>query len=300
LPVVRGAGFPAPCLRAVRRYAASPAPWCVRAWCSTRACGALCACVLAQASALSKEKLRPRKKLPPLLVALPDRKPETLHWLGTSFGVTLELFNFWQRCGRHRPRSPLPPGKHARTLLPSAADSALPDSLPLPPPLPLLNCCSPPLLTPPPAALTCLRPPPTSAGYIGLYLRQTPNELTGEFTTIMVKPLATSGGVGCPQVGWHRPLSADFSRRLINLFAYAFRDFAPELALSVVENGRRELVAAAEAEGTITPAELAVLLSPHDLMRLEAYSRNLVRVSRVRWRRFPPFAARSTLADAWV
>ncbi len=39
------------------------------------------------------------------------------------------------------------------------------------------------------------------AGYVALYLRQTPNELTGEFTTIMVKPLSSaSGGVDAPQV----------------------------------------------------------------------------------------------------
>ena len=57
-----------------------------------------------QASVLATETLKPRKKLPPLLVALPDRKPEKLHWMGTSFGVTLELFNFWQRCVPH----PLP------------------------------------------------------------------------------------------------------------------------------------------------------------------------------------------------
>ena len=56
-----------------------------------------------QASVLATETLKPRKKLPPLLVALPDRKPEKLHWMGTSFGVTLELFNFWQRCVPHPP-----------------------------------------------------------------------------------------------------------------------------------------------------------------------------------------------------
>lgn len=48
-------------------------------------------------SVLATEKLKPRKKLPPLLVALADRKPERLHWFGVSYGVTLELFNFWQR-----------------------------------------------------------------------------------------------------------------------------------------------------------------------------------------------------------
>ena len=79
-------------------------------------------------------------------------------------------------------------------------------------------------------------------------------------------------------MGWHRGLSADFSRRLINLFAFAFRDFDPALALSIVENGRRELAAEAAAHA-LSPEELSCLLSPHDLKRLEAYSRNLVRGS---------------------
>ncbi len=49
-------------------------------------------------ASLSTERLKPRQHLPPLLVALTDRKPERLHWIGVAFGVTLELFNFWQRC----------------------------------------------------------------------------------------------------------------------------------------------------------------------------------------------------------
>ena len=48
-------------------------------------------------SVLATETLAPRKKLPPLLVALPDRAPDRLHWLGTSFGMTNQLFNFWNR-----------------------------------------------------------------------------------------------------------------------------------------------------------------------------------------------------------
>ena len=48
-------------------------------------------------SVLATERVKPRKQLPPLLVALSDRKPERLHWFGVSYGVTLELFNFWQR-----------------------------------------------------------------------------------------------------------------------------------------------------------------------------------------------------------
>lgn len=45
----------------------------------------------------SKHKLKPRKKLPPLLTALPDRKPERLHWLGVSFGLSSQLFRFWRK-----------------------------------------------------------------------------------------------------------------------------------------------------------------------------------------------------------
>lgn len=44
-----------------------------------------------------KEKVKPRKKLPPLLVDLQSRKAERLHWLGTSFGLTEPLFNFWRK-----------------------------------------------------------------------------------------------------------------------------------------------------------------------------------------------------------
>ena len=89
----------------------------------------------AEESVLTTEKLKPRKKLPPLLVALSDRKPERLHWLGVSYGVTLDLFNFWQR-----------------------------------------------------------------GDYVLVYLRQTPNDLTGEHTAIMLKALTS--GRGGPDAGW--------------------------------------------------------------------------------------------------
>jgi N-acetyltransferase 10 len=46
---------------------------------------------------LLTESVAPRKNLPPLLCQLSDRKPETLHWLGVSFGLTPELYRFWNR-----------------------------------------------------------------------------------------------------------------------------------------------------------------------------------------------------------
>eukprot|EP01083_Nonionella_stella_P089117 248631_1 len=50
-----------------------------------------------QGSKLTKEQLRPRKNLSPLLEALHEKKPEPLHWVGVSFGLTKKLLNFWGR-----------------------------------------------------------------------------------------------------------------------------------------------------------------------------------------------------------
>ncbi|KAK2080542.1 hypothetical protein QBZ16_000395 [Prototheca wickerhamii] len=49
------------------------------------------------ASKLLEEQVAPRKGLPPLLVALQDRPAERLHYLGTSFGLTQELYSFWRK-----------------------------------------------------------------------------------------------------------------------------------------------------------------------------------------------------------
>ncbi|XP_062097838.1 RNA cytidine acetyltransferase 1-like [Humulus lupulus] len=46
---------------------------------------------------LLEENIQPKKKLPHLLVHLRERKPEKLHYIGVSFGLTLELFRFWRK-----------------------------------------------------------------------------------------------------------------------------------------------------------------------------------------------------------
>lgn len=46
---------------------------------------------------LLEENIRPRIDLPPLLVPLRERRPERLHYLGVSFGLTLDLFRFWRK-----------------------------------------------------------------------------------------------------------------------------------------------------------------------------------------------------------
>ncbi|CAM9001786.1 unnamed protein product [Rhodiola kirilowii] len=46
---------------------------------------------------LLEEQIRPKTDLPHLLVHLRERRPEKLHYLGVSFGLTLDLFRFWRK-----------------------------------------------------------------------------------------------------------------------------------------------------------------------------------------------------------
>ncbi|KAJ8557345.1 hypothetical protein K7X08_002970 [Anisodus acutangulus] len=51
----------------------------------------------AEKVSLQEENIKPRSDLPPLLVPLRERRPERLHYLGVSFGLTLDLFRFWRK-----------------------------------------------------------------------------------------------------------------------------------------------------------------------------------------------------------
>ncbi|KAL3818839.1 hypothetical protein ACJIZ3_004744 [Penstemon smallii] len=51
----------------------------------------------AEKVSLLEENIKPRTDLPPLLIPLRERRPEKLHYLGVSFGLTLDLFKFWRK-----------------------------------------------------------------------------------------------------------------------------------------------------------------------------------------------------------
>ncbi|XP_061532157.1 RNA cytidine acetyltransferase isoform X3 [Phycodurus eques] len=105
------------------------------------------------------------------------------------------------------------------------------------------------------------------AGYTPVYLRQTPNDLTGEHSCVMVKELISEE----EQSQWLSAFWKDFRRRFMSLLSYQFSSFPPSLALSILQNK-----SAKEAVSALSASELAVHFSPYDLKRLELYSRSMV------------------------
>ena len=192
----------------------------------------------ASVALLHKEALKPRKKLPPLLLPLSELSTPRLDWIGTSFGLTPSLHKFW----------------HDRV------------------------------------------------GMTLLYLRQTSNELTGEHSAIMIRALPRRSGW---DDAWLPAFGVDARRRIGKLLGGAFRGMEVGLAVNLlgdvvggfhswmknaggadgdnaVDGDRMDKVALREVKkrsGTqatkITAAELHYHLTPHDLQRLELYSRNL-------------------------
>ncbi|XP_061139728.1 RNA cytidine acetyltransferase isoform X1 [Syngnathus typhle] len=105
------------------------------------------------------------------------------------------------------------------------------------------------------------------AGYTPVYLRQTPNDLTGEHSCVMIKELHSEE----QQSHWLSAFWKDFRRRFLSLLSYQFSNFNPSLALSILQNK-----GAKEATDTLSASELAAHFSPYDLKRLELYSRSMV------------------------
>eukprot|EP00357_Protocruzia_adherens_P000638 CAMPEP_0115041186 /NCGR_PEP_ID=MMETSP0216-20121206/45354_1 /TAXON_ID=223996 /ORGANISM="Protocruzia adherens, Strain Boccale" /LENGTH=1031 /DNA_ID=CAMNT_0002422729 /DNA_START=28 /DNA_END=3123 /DNA_ORIENTATION=- len=165
--------------------------------------------------ALDSEELKPRKKMSPLLQKLSEKKPVPIHYMGTSFGMTRELYNFWKK-----------------------------------------------------------------NGYNPCYIRQTPNDLTGEHTCIMLKALETSD-VSLPQAfdnkeKWLQPYVVDFRRRFSSLLSFEFSKLGSSGALSIINASNDNQFRPMEQSNAMNKDELDVLFTRFDLKRLEAYSRNLV------------------------
>jgi len=137
---------------------------------------------------LANEKIKPKKHVEPILQKLSERKPAPINYIGTSFGVTKELFGFWRK-----------------------------------------------------------------NKFVPIYLRQTANELTGEHTCVMVRPINVDDDqVQLPQEikqlvpstateeapledsTWVRSYFVDFKKRLLSLFGFEFRQLPCSLAFQFI------------------------------------------------------------------
>lgn len=109
------------------------------------------------------------------------------------------------------------------------------------------------------------------SSFAPVYLRQTANSLTGEHTTVMIRPLERSG-----DRSWLGAFSRDFHRRFMELLSYQFRTFPSVLALSIDESANAGAALDDEEPQPLTKAELDKLFTPHDLKRLESYANNML------------------------
>ena len=158
-----------------------------------------------------------REDLPVLLTNVSQRRAEKLHWIGTSYGLTLRLFKFWKQ-----------------------------------------------------------------SGFEAVYLRQSANEVTGEHSCVMIRPLESNEVLD--KVDWIKSFTIDFGRRFQHLLGYSFSDLDIITALSVLnpkptllENNRLTFQQKKdEYDNTLDYKGIMEVFSDWDLKRLEVYQKNLI------------------------
>lgn len=164
---------------------------------------------LEESSLLSDNiKVRDIRSMPPLFSKLSQRRPQTLDYLGVSFGLTAPLHKFWKR-----------------------------------------------------------------ALFAPVYLRQTPNDLTGEHSCVMLRTLSN----GDNDNAWLGAFTRDFHKRFLSLLSYQFRAFPSVLALSINESANAgSRLDPSTLTQPLTKSELDSLFSPFDLKRLDSYANNML------------------------
>lgn len=167
----------------------------------------------AEKVSLLEENIRPRTDLPPLLVHLRERKPEKLHYIGVSFGLTQDLFRFWR--------------KHK---------------------------------------------------FGPFYIGHIPNNVTGEHTCMVLKPLNNDDieASGSDEWGFFGPFYQDYRRRFTELLGFGFHSMEYKLAMSILD----PKINFTEVDPVLYSSNeflksTGEIVTPHDMKRLEAYTNNL-------------------------
>ena len=111
------------------------------------------------------------------------------------------------------------------------------------------------------------------ASFVPVYLRQTPNDLTGEHTCIMLRSLETTSSDG----SWVAAFAKDFQKRFLSLLSYQFRTFPSITSFLIVESASAGSKLDADlAAKPISKTELDALFTPFDLKRLDSYANNML------------------------
>ena len=111
------------------------------------------------------------------------------------------------------------------------------------------------------------------ASFAPVYLRQTANELTGEYSCVMIRPLST----GANDPAWLGAFARDFHKRFLSLLSFQFRTFPSVLVLSIIESTNAGAKLDTSSPPTsLTKDELDDVFSPFDLKRLDSYANNML------------------------
>lgn len=150
--------------------------------------------------------VRDQSQMPPLFAKLREKRPESLDYVGVSYGLTPELHKFWKR-----------------------------------------------------------------SSFSPVYLRQTANDLTGEHTCVMLRPLENSD-----DRTWLGAFARDFQKRFLSLLSYQFRTFSVKTALSLDQSANNGAKLDSIEPEALVKSELDRQFSPFDLKRLESYANNML------------------------
>lgn len=157
-------------------------------------------------------KVRDIHSMPPLFARLSERRPPRLDYVGVSYGLTQQLFKFWNR-----------------------------------------------------------------SSFVPVYLRQTPNDLTGEHTCVMLRSLGRDSGDESADSNWLGAFAKDFHKRFLELLSYQFRDFPAVTALTIDQStAHGEKLDEKKILTALTKDELDKAFSPFDLKRLDKYADQMI------------------------
>lgn len=110
------------------------------------------------------------------------------------------------------------------------------------------------------------------AQFVPVYLRQTPNELTGEHSCVMLRTLSSSSN----DPAWLGAFAKDFQKRFAALLSYQFKNFPSVLALSIDESASQGSKLENSSVPPLSKMELDDAFSPFDLKRLDSYANNML------------------------